>query len=49
MSNLQTIDLNLEARLQDWKGVKHLTCLVKLVFYHIIQIVYTIQEQVMEK
>ena len=49
MSNLLTLDPSLDDRLQDWNGVRHLTCLVKPVFYHIIQIVYTIQEQVMEK
>ena len=49
MSNLLTLDPSLDDRLQDWNGVRHPTCPVKLVFYHIIQTIYTIQEQVMEK
>ena len=30
--NLLTFNLSLEARLQDWECVRHLTCLVKPTF-----------------
>jgi len=31
-SNLLTLDLSSKAKLEDWEGVKHPTCLMKPVF-----------------